>query len=544
MRFGTIPVADAAGAILAHSTNASGARFKKGRLLNEDDVAALTAAGVTEVIAARLEDGDVHEDEAAARIAAAVCGEGLRMAVPFTGRCNLVADGDGLLDFDPECIDALNLIDETVTIATLNRYEPVRAGQLVATIKIIPFSTPEATLDAWEQVAADNAPLLQLAAYKPMNAGLVLTSVEGMKESILDKTSETVRTRLAALDSTLGIELRCRHRQDEIAAAVGSLKAQGYSPILVFGASAIVDRRDVVPAGIEDAGGTVDHFGMPVDPGNLLLLAHHGDDPVIGVPGCARSLKLNGFDWVLQRIAAGIDTSRTDIMRMGGGGLLKEIVSRPQPREKLEPVVPHEPRIAAVILAAGQSRRMGAINKLLADIDGIAMVRRVVENVSASHVRDIVVVTGHEQDNVRDILKDLDVRFVHNPDYAAGLSTSLKVGIGHVESAFGSDVDGAVVCLGDMPRVSASLVNKLIAAFNPLEGRGVCVPTYDGKRGNPVLWPAELFSAMRKISGDVGARHIIGENEEMVCEVPVEDDAILIDIDTVQALSDYKKAAT
>jgi molybdenum cofactor cytidylyltransferase len=519
-------------------------RFKKGRVLNADDVAALQKAGISEVIAARLEDGDVHEDEAAARIAAAVCGEGLRPAAAFTGRCNLVAECDGLVVFDRDSLDALNLIDESVTIATLDLHEPVQAGQLVATIKIIPFSTPESIVDTWEQVAADNAPMLRIAAYRPFTAGLVLTRVDGMKESILDKTVDTVRTRVEALGGTLGPVIRCDHRQTPIAEAVTSLKDQGGSPVLVFGASAIVDRRDVVPAGIEQAGGTVDHFGMPVDPGNLLLLGHHGDDPVIGVPGCARSPKLNGFDWVLRRLTAGIPVTRDDIMRMGGGGLLKEIVSRPQPRERPETVAPREPRVAALILAAGQSRRMGPVNKLLAEIDGVPMVRRVAEAVAASRVRRLVVVTGHEQDRVEQALAGLDVDFVHNPDYADGLSTSLRTGIRHLMGAQDDPVDGAVVCLGDMPRISAALVDKLIAAFNPVEGRGICVPTYDGKRGNPVLWPADLFLAMTKVSGDVGARAVIGENEELVCEIAVDDDAVLLDIDTVEALRDYEKAVS
>lgn len=544
MQFGTIQTADATGAILAHSVTAAGVRFKKGRVLNEADVAALQKAGIADVIAARLEAGDVHEDEAATRIAAALCGEGLRPAASFTGRCNLVADCDGLVVFDRDSIDALNLMDESVTVATLEFYEPVQAGQLVATVKIIPLSAPESIVDAWEQVAADNAPILRIAAYRTFTAGLVLTRVDGMKDSILDKTVDTVRARIDALGGRLGPVIRCDHRQGPIAEAVAELKQQGCSPILVFGASAIVDRRDVVPAGIEQAGGTVDHFGMPVDPGNLLLLGHYGDDPVIGVPGCARSPKLNGFDWVLRRLAAGVPVTRQDIMRMGSGGLLKEIVSRPQPRERSETAAPREPRIAALVLAAGQSRRMGSVNKLLAEIDGVPMVRRVADSVAASRVRRIVVVTGHEHDRVEASLAGLDVDFVHNPDYADGLSTSLRAGIRHLMDSEEDPVDGVVVCLGDMPRVSAALIDKLIAAFNPLEGRGICVPTYDGKRGNPVLWPVALFPAMTKVAGDVGARAVIGENEELVCEIAVDDDAVLLDIDTVDALRDFDKAVS
>jgi molybdenum cofactor cytidylyltransferase len=168
----------------------------------------------------------------------------------------------------------------------------------------------------------------------------------------------------------------------------------------------------------------------------------------------------------------------------------------------------------------------------------------VADSVAASRVRRIVVVTGHEHDRVEASLAGLDVDFVHNPDYADGLSTSLRAGICHLMDSEEDPVDGVVVCLGDMPRVSAALIDKLIAAFNPLEGRGICVPTYDGKRGNPVLWPVALFPAMTKVAGDVGARAVIGENEELVCEIAVDDDAVLLDIDTVDALRDFDKAVS
>src|SRR5207247_3550875 len=164
--------------------------------------------------------------------------------------------------------------------------------------------------------------------------------------------------------------------------------AQGADIVFVHGASAIVDRRDVIPEAVVAAGGRVDHFGMPVDPGNLLLLGHVGDTPVLGLPGCARSPQVNGFDWVLERLVSGLPVGPREIMRMGSGGLLAEIPSRPLPRAAASPAPnakpperapPPGPRIAALLLAAGQSRRMGGPNKLLADIDGRPMVARVAE---------------------------------------------------------------------------------------------------------------------------------------------------------------------
>ena len=193
---------------------------------------------------------------------------------------------------------------------------------------------------------------------------------------------------------------------------------------------------------------------------------------MLGAPGCARSPKENGFDWVLMRLLAGLPVSRADITGMGVGGLLMEIVTRPQPRA--EPAPEKGRHIAAVVLAAGRSTRMGAINKLIAEIGGKPLVRIAAEQALASRAKPVIVVTGHEREQVEAALNGLPVRFVHNPDYAEGLGTSLKAGI----AAVPAEADGAIVCLGDMPQVDAELIDKLIAAFDPERGALVVVPTH------------------------------------------------------------------
>jgi molybdenum cofactor cytidylyltransferase len=192
------------------------------------------------------------------------------------------------------------------------------------------------------------------------------------------------------------------------------------------------------------------------------------------------------------------------------------------------------PRVTAVLLAGGQSRRMGSLNKLLAPVDGVPMVRATLECIIAGGVDRVLVVTGHESERVRAALHGLRVDFVHNPHYAQGLSTSLACGIG----ALRADVDAALVCLGDMPRVRPQHVQRLLAAFDPLEGRSICVPTHRGKRGNPVLWDRRYFAQMSAVRGDVGARHIIGEHLDAVCEVEMDDAGVLLDVDSPQALAE------
>ncbi|HEY0836513.1 MAG TPA: molybdopterin-binding/glycosyltransferase family 2 protein, partial [Azospirillum sp.] len=469
MHFGPVPVEEAEGAILAHSVRKSGLVFKKGRVLSAGDVAALAAAGFTTVVAARLDREDVGEDEAATRIAAAVRGAAVTAAAAFTGRVNLFAESAGVLTLDAERIDRVNLLDESVTIATLSAFAAVTPGQMVATVKIIPFAAPRAVVEQVERVLGDGGPPLAVAAFRRLRAGLIQTRLWGVKEAMLDKTAAVTRDRLAALGGTLETELRCAHDESELAGAIAALRPQRLDLLLIAGASAITDRRDVLPAAIGRAGGTVEHFGMPVDPGNLLLLAHLGGASVLGLPGCARSPKLNGFDWVLQRVAAGVSVGRADIMRMGVGGLLAEIPSRPLPRASVgEPpaTAPRAPRIAALVLAAGRSTRMGGPNKLLADLDGRALVARTVDAALASRARPVIVVTGHQRDEVTAALAGRPVQFVHNPDFAEGLSTSLRAGL----AAVPADADGALVCLGDMPEVSGVVIDRLIAAYNPVEG--------------------------------------------------------------------------
>lgn len=532
MEFGTIAVEDAVGAILAHSVRVPGLSLKKGLTLTEDHISSLRSAGVESIIGARLGTTDVDEDSAASRLAASLMGAHIRAATAHTGRVNLFAEADGILKLNGSCIDRVNRTDEAITIATLEPFADVSAGQMVATVKIIPLSAPAEALRACEDLVAgtNGEHVLSLAPYRARSVGLVQTRVPGTKETVLDKSRSVTEKRLAALGMTVRDERRCPHETDAVLREIQALRDDGCELLLLIGASAIIDRRDVLPSAVTQAGGHVERFGMPVDPGNLLMLANIGDVPVLGLPGCARSIKLNGFDWVLQRLAADIPVTGNDITGMGVGGLLTEIPTRPQPRE--ESLMPERPRIAAIVLAAGQSRRMGAQNKLLAQLQGKPMVARAVEAALASAVDEVVVVTGHQAEAVRKALAAYNVRFVHSADASKGLARSLQSGI----EALGDGVAGAVICLGDMPYVRASGIDALISAFDPKAGRSIIVTTHDGKRGNPVLWDRRYFSEMARISGDVGARHLIGLYEEAVIEVPAESAQKLIDIDTPEAL--------
>jgi len=532
VKFGPVAVADAEGTILAHSVRHAGGVLRKGTVLDTGTIAALGEAGVAEVIAARLDPADVHEDEAAVRLARALAGDGVHVEPPFTGRSNLYAEAAGVLVVDRPKIDRLNRIDPAITIATLAEFATVEAGRMIATVKIIPFAVDGASLVAAEGFAAG---ALGVAPFRSHKVGLVATTLPSLKPSVLDKTRRLLDERLAPAASRVVREIRVAHESPPVADAIASLKAEGCDLIVAFGASATVDEGDVVPAGIVAAGGRVVHFGMPVDPGNLLVLGDLGGVPVIGAPGCARSPRENGFDWVLHRLLAGLPVTPEDITALGVGGLLMEIVSRPQPREGGDAAVEENgppPRVAAIVLAAGQGRRMGGPNKLAATIRGRPLARIAAEAAVASRAEPVVVVTGHEPGLVHGALVGLDVRIVHNPDYADGLSTSLRRGI----AALPEDVDGAVVLLADMPGVDADVVDRLIAAFDPAGGTLIVVPTFEGKRGNPVLWSRRLFADLSTVAGDTGGRHLVGANADAVTEVEI-GPAVALDVDTPEALA-------
>jgi molybdenum cofactor cytidylyltransferase len=534
MKFGPASPADAIGGVTVHTLRQGSLVLKKGTTIGAAEVEALRRAGVAEIVVVRLEDGDVSEDVAAASIAEAVAGEGVHVERAFTGRANLFAATVGVLVVDREKVDRINNVDEAITFATLAAFKPVVEGEMIATVKLIPFGVEARLRDA--AVAAASGGAMRIAPYTIKRVGVVSTLLPGLAPKVVEKTLRVTTERLAPAGATIIAERRVPHDETALATAIKELLGLGAELVIVFGASAIADRRDVIPAAIEHVGGTIEHFGMPVDPGNLLLIGKAGGVPVLGAPGCARSPVENGFDWVLMRLLAGLKVTRADLTGMGVGGLLMEIVTRPQPRVPMG--TDGNRNVAAVILAAGRSTRMGGPNKLLAELGGKTLVRIVTEQALASKASDVIVVTGHQADQVEKALGGLKVKFVRNADFANGLASSVKAGI----AAVPAEADGAVVCLGDMPLIDAHLIDRLVEAFAPDRGNLIAVPVSDGRRGNPVLWSRRFFGELMTLDGDIGARHLIARHGEAVVEVAVEGHGAFLDIDTPQALEDARRA--
>ncbi|WP_069299990.1 NTP transferase domain-containing protein [Neptunicoccus sediminis] len=529
MKFGPLPLRETLGHTLAHSFHQDGLRLAKGHVIRAEDITRLEALFVTELTVAQFCPDDVEENAAAAELAAGLAAPLIRVTEPLNGRVNLIATGAGVLRLDASSITAFNTVDPSITIATLPDYARVNEGTMVATIKIIPYAVPR---DKVVQAAAKlSADCLTLHPFRPKTAQLILTRTSGFKPSLLDKGEAAVRARAVTLGLSLeGVET-VPHTQNDIAAAIR--RAGGADMVLILGASATSDSNDVAPAGLVDAGGRLTRFGMPVDPGNLLFLGELAGKPLVGLPGCCRSPALNGVDWVLERLMAGLPVSHDDIALMGVGGLLKEVPARPQPRRIRKSGKSAAPHI--LLLAAGQSRRMQGAHKLLREIDGVPLVRRTAERLLRSRAGGLSIVINPQNTAVEKVLEGCNAQLVPARDASSGLAASLRAGI----NALPPEAGAVIIALADMPEVTADDIDALINGYDPARGAAIVAPVApNGKRGNPVLFDKRYFESVASLEGDSGAKSLIDAESDNLRLVP-RGAGVLVDLDTPEAWDNW-----
>ncbi|MEM6465406.1 MAG: molybdopterin-binding/glycosyltransferase family 2 protein [Pseudomonadota bacterium] len=539
MKFGPVPLAQAEGGVLAHSLSYPRLTLRKGTVLEAHHVSALSALGVEDVTIARMEPGDLPENEAAGKIAAALVpdpdAQNLRLDAPFTGRCNVFATQSGVFDVDAVAITALNSVDPAITLATLPPMTRVAEGDMLVTLKIIPYGVSGACVE--RALSGLKGQVMSVSPPKITRAALILTRTPGMKDSLIDKGAAAVKGRLAGLGVALNPVRVVPHETQ----AVADILAEIDAPLtLVLGGSATSDENDVGPAALSLAGGVVHRFGMPVDPGNLLFLGEMRGAPVIGLPGCARSPALNGADWVLERLVCGIPVEAGDIAAMGVGGLLKEIPTRPQPRAfALEPRA-DIPKVSVLLLAAGQSRRMKGEDKLTKQVDGQPLVRRQTQRALASLAQDVLVVLPPDRPERDQSVADLPARKVTALCAREGMAASLNAGLAEVAEG----TDAVLILLGDMPDVDTALIDRLIQGYRPGEQADILRPvTPAGKPGHPVLFGKRFFDALSELTGDQGARELVRQAAEFVRDIPVSDESPTVDLDTPEAWAQYLEQA-
>lgn len=578
MIFAELGCEEAIDCYLAHSVIAGKQRIRKGQQLTSELIRQLQENGVSRVTVAKLEAGDIHEDEAATQLAAALAGSGLYLGEARTGRVNVFAAGTGLLAVERQLVLASNSVSSAITIATLPENSWVPQGKMVATAKIIPFGVAAKALQAAITAGTSGdgqLSALQLHAPQPQRAHLIQTTLPGTSTKLLEKTVQITRDRLHARAASLISSSDCAHESQSLATVLNALikspDCQTGDWILLAGASAISDSNDIIPSAVRQLGGVIDRFGIPVDPGNLLMTGQLNTHAVIGLPGCARSPKLNGFDRFLDRLSCGLALEESWINSLAVGGLLNEIPERPQPRSALPKLKNAENsqtsdktgKMTAVVLAAGQSSRFGTDNKLLAVWNGKPVLRQTLDALTASDIDEILLVTGYEREQVIDTLPQLQadangeahtatysndagrerpLTVIHNSHFTEGLASSLRSAISFLsirdKPAEIEHSQAVMVCLGDMPAITTSTYDQLIAAWRAAcaadKASADCafIPSYRERIGNPVILTASLFDNLLSLRGDSGARKLLASSPGIVKQIAVNDAAVLLDIDT------------
>ena len=338
MKFGAVPLSQAKGKILGHNiAGLDGHRLlRKGKSLDDQDILTLSAIGRENVYVAELEADDVNENEAARRIAGACAGQGIGLIGPTAGRVNLLSNQQGVLRIDVGRLEQVNDL-EGITLSTKYTNTLVQKKEIVATVKIIPYSLPLSHLQCAQELAGtDNPAIISVDSLAPQPVSLIFSgSASMLKKLNIDFAPliERIQGIGSYISTTDTIALETAEGESLLANVLAQRRKEGAKLIILAGETAIMDRYDIIPRALERAGGMVEVIGAPVDPGNLLMLGYLENTPVLGAPGCARSKKINIIDWVLPRLLLGDYLTRSDFIRLGHGGLLEDSHQRPMPRE-------------------------------------------------------------------------------------------------------------------------------------------------------------------------------------------------------------------
>jgi len=318
-----VAVADAVGLVLCHDITRivpgefKGPAFKKGHVVTQNDIHELLRVGKEHLYVLAPMPGYLHEDEAARRIATAVAGEHLALTAACEGRVNLSATAQGLLVVDVATLAAINCLGE-IALASLHTFQEVQAAQLVAGTRVIPLLIEEEKIRRVEEICADKT-VVTVRPFKSCRVGVVTTGSEVYHGRIKDAFGPVLRKKFSQLGSNV-----CEQRitSDDVAmtaAAIRDLIDAGADFIAVTGGMS-VDPDDRTPAAIRAAGGRQVVYGAPTFPGAMFLLAHIGDVPVVGLPGCVMYHRASIFDLIVPRLLAGLDVTARDVADLGHGG--------------------------------------------------------------------------------------------------------------------------------------------------------------------------------------------------------------------------------
>ncbi len=319
-----VAVEQAVGTVLAHDLTQiipgeyKGPKFKKGHIITEEDIPLLLSMGKRHLFVLEKDDNDVHEDEAAYRIASKAAGEGIELTDPSEGKIELKATYDGLLRIDRDRLYELVSQDE-IMFATIHENIVVRKGEKLAGTRIIPLFIAEELLQQAESVLSDG-PIIKIVPLKEMKVGVVTTGSEVYNGIIEDKFGPVLVRKFGELGSKVEKQVFADDDDEMIAGCIKQLIDEGMDIIGVTGGMS-VDPDDMTPSGIRKAGGEVVSYGAPVLPGAMFMLSYVGDVPVVGLPGCVMYSRTSIFDLIVPRLLAGEKVTKKDIAKLAHGGL-------------------------------------------------------------------------------------------------------------------------------------------------------------------------------------------------------------------------------
>ncbi len=524
------------GSILAQTYNLSVKTLSKGTHVSEDIVELLNKENVKTILCAVPHKGDIHEDSAAETISKAIDASQLYAEEASTGRVNFRTPALSIVRYNRELIKKINLIDESIAFSIVEHNQLLAKNDLIATLKIIPFFISKIYVERVVSLISKSE-IFKIYRLGEKKVDLIQTYYDWQKRSIFKATSNVTSSRLNALGCSLQKETLIAHDHKSLCSEIKSSINSGAQVLLISGASAITDRSDHIPKAILSVGGEIIQYGLAVDPGNLLLIGQIGSTTVIGMPGCARSPKLNGFDWVLQLLMANIPINKEELADMGAGGLLMEIASRPLPRALAKSAKKREKKIMGIILAAGNSTRMGKDNKLLRNVGGASLVRNTAVEMLKSDLDSCSIVLGYQSDKVAAVIKDLGINLILNPLWEEGQASSLKAALNTLDTSY-SDL---LVMLGDLPGVTSKHINKIIEEHLLTNNRKskITIPSFNGKKGNPVIWGRSFFPDLSNLKGDMGGRALFSQHPAAINLLDMEDPAVVTDTDTPEDFENF-----
>ncbi|MCR4418767.1 MAG: molybdopterin-binding protein [Clostridia bacterium] len=322
-----MPVRDSIGMALGHDLTRvvagrfKGPAFRRGHVVRPEDVPELLSMGREYVYVYEPEAGEVHEDDAACRLAQALAGPGLKVTPPQEGRANLVAEGPGLLRVYRPVVEAVNR-EGDAAVATLHDGQPVQSGEMVAGVKIIPLAVREEWLAQLERRLAPLGPAAEVKPWRQVRIGAIITGNELATGRVADAFAPALKGKLSAFEQELERVLYLPDDAKAIARAIQQMVTEGLQMVLVCGGMS-VDPDDTTPAGIRRTGARVVTRGTPIFPGAMFMFAYLDTVPLLGLPACVMHDPATVFDLVLPRLLAGETLSREDILSRAVGGLCR-----------------------------------------------------------------------------------------------------------------------------------------------------------------------------------------------------------------------------